>query len=128
MKKKKSVTSEHRIPDYLKADKRIHPIDTHNLDGCMGKTARQLDWPETFSERARWSLYCMNGFIALFFYCGKYVIATRTGHLTRCGKGTMDDPVKAPFEVCSSLEEVEELLEEIPEDYLYYWKEGESMY
>ena len=91
------------------------PVDMNDILGAF--TAIEAKYPETFSERARKVLDYLDDTAFLFFYKGKWILTDESLYLTQHGDGTADAPFGAPRWTGDTLEELEQWLESVADDY-----------
>ena len=86
-------------------------------DPEMQDGALELEWPETFSIRAKMVLKALDGTAFLYHYKGHFVVTDESMDLTEFGNGTREAPWGCPRCEAGSLEEVEEWLEDVANAY-----------
>ena len=86
-------------------------------DPEKAKTAIQLEWPETFSRRAKMVIKYLEGTAYLYAYADHIVITDESLELTAFGGGTPEAPFGFPRYEDNTLEGVEAWLEEVADQY-----------
>ena len=90
-------------------------IDLNNPE--KAKTAVELEWPETFSTRAKMVIRYLGNTAFLFSYDNSIVMTDETLALDNFGDGTPESPFRFPRYVDNTLEGVEAWLEEIADQF-----------
>lgn len=93
----------------------IVPIDMNDPESA--KTAKLLEFPDTFCARAYDVIRYFEGSMYLFRYKGRYVVTDEALYLTEHGNGTHEAPYGGPRWVGDDLDELESWLEGIAADY-----------
>ena len=89
---------------------RLYPID--KWDQLSAELfAAHIEWPQSFSEKAKETLRYFDDTAFLFRYKHKLVITDESLYLTNYGNGTAAAPFGGPRAVLDTLQEVEEWLE-----------------
>ena len=86
-------------------------------DPEKAKTAIELEWPETFSRRAKMVIKYLEGTAFLFSYNDHIVITDESLELTAFGDGSPEAPLGFPRYEDNTLEGVEAWLEEVADQY-----------
>ena len=98
------------------ADQTVNPAIDRN-DPQAQATAIELQFPKTFSAKAWRTIRYFEGAMYLYSYKGKFVATDESLELTEYGDGSHEAPYGAPRFVCDTLEELEEILEELADLY-----------
>lgn len=106
-------TLKHKVIPYAQ---QIHPaVDMNDQEAAV--TAVELQFPDTFSPRAWRVIRYMEGVIYLYSYKGKFVATDESLCLTVYGNGTLEAPYAFPRWIGNSLEELEQWLESVADEY-----------
>ena len=96
-------------------DQRNHPIDRNDYVGAM--TAIELHFPDTFSKKAWKVIRYLGDAVFLFAYKCKFVVTDESLYLTEHGDGSRANPYGSPRFVGETLDQVEDWLEAMADDY-----------
>ena len=91
------------------------PTDRNDPVGAA--TAVEIRFPETFSDRAWKVINYFDDTISLYIYKGKFVATDESLELTEYGDGSAVAPYGGPRWTGDSLEELENWLEAVADDY-----------
>lgn len=98
------------------ADQTVNPaIDRR--DPAAAATAIELRFPHTFSARAWKVIRHFEGAMFLYAYKGSFVVTDESLELTECGDGTMESPYGAPRWTGGTLDDLEQWLLKIADEY-----------
>ena len=97
-------------------DQTVNPAIDRN-DPQAQATAIELQFPETFSKKAWRTIRYFEGAMYLYAYKGKFVATDESLDLTEYGDGSHERPYGAPRFVCDTLNELEQILEELADLY-----------
>ena len=86
-------------------------------DPEKARTAIMLEWPETFSDRAKMVIRYFDDTIYLFSYDGKLVATDESRELTEYGNGTSDSPFGFYRWEGTEMEHLEAWLEAVADDF-----------
>ena len=104
-------------------------IDRNDPEAAV--TAIELRFPITFSGRAWKVINHFDGSMFLYAYKGKFIVTDEGLELTEYGDGTLESPYGAPRWTGNSLDELEQWLEQIADEYgaadfeIPYWEKEE---
>lgn len=90
-------------------------IDRNNPENA--RTAVELDWPETFSRRAKMVVRYLEDTAFLFWYNDHIVVTDESMELTAFGDGSPEAPIGFPRYEDNTLEGVEAWLEEVADQF-----------
>ena len=86
-------------------------------DTEKAKTAIELEWPETFSRRAKMVLRYFGNTAFLYSYDNHMVVTDESRELTDFGDGSKEAPIGFPRFEGKTLEDVEAWLEAVADDF-----------
>ena len=102
--------------EVIPCEQQLYPgIDRNDPEGAS--SAIELQFPDTFSQRAKRVIRYIDGAIYLYAYKGRFVVTDESLELTINGDGTHESPLGGPRWVGDSLEELEEWLESVADEY-----------
>ena len=90
-------------------------VDRNNPEKAKG--AIMLEWPDTFSDRAKRVIHYFDGTAFLYFYYGRLVVTDESMELTAYGDGSYEAPIGFPRWEGDSLNELEKWLEDVADQY-----------
>ena len=97
------------------AEKALTAIDRNDPE--KAKTAIELEWPETFSRRAKMVIRYFEGTMFPFLYNDHIVLTDESLELTAFGDGSPEAPLGFPRYEDNTLEGVEAWLEEVADQF-----------
>jgi hypothetical protein len=102
-------------------------------DPEKAKTAIMLEWPETFSDRAKMVIRYFDGTMFPYSYADHIVLTDESLELTAFGDGSPEAPIGFPRYEDNTLEGVEAWLEEVADQYdadgdIAGWEEAKLAY
>lgn len=86
-------------------------------DPVAAATAIELRFPNTFSDRAWKVIRYFEGTMFLYAYKGQFVVTDESLELTECGDGTSEAPYGGPRWFGNSLDDLEQWLLKIADEY-----------
>lgn len=103
----------HKVKPY---ENQLNPaIDRNDPEATV--TAIELQFPISFSVRAWKVINHFDGSMFLYAYKGKFIVTDEGLELTEYGDGTLESPYGAPRWTGNSLDELEQWLEQIADEY-----------
>lgn len=89
------------------------PVDLTDVEGA--KEAIAIDWPKSFTEKARKAINYFDDTAWLFYYKGRYVVTDESLYLTAAGDGKTT-AIGFPRWEADSMVEIEAWLETVTDE------------